>query len=1581
MVLWRQLLFRLVKRGPVLAYRIFVFFMMLNFASPLGSVRADPVGEFYATPTFATPGAKVYFSGYGFNLDDFVELYLMTSPSQYLGILPTSSTGTFNGSFILPDVDPGEYEVMASPNDVFTSITVLPALELDISPDSGPLGTIVHFMVTNLLDGQLRLDYEGIPVYGPVDVEAGTYEGDFLVPGDRSIPLGTDAEVMAVNLLANQLLGSTSTYFVSQEPIPSNYTFTNVELPSDPVSPGSLFTITGQISPPPQAPLLSQELKVLWKSASGQVIPITVGMPVLLSDGSFSATARAPSLLGGDALLPKSGGQVGLAFFNLHNGAQSMVGAVGWGLQPPPPVFRIKLLENNGNPISGALVDIRVGGAKGTLSGETSGGQVMKNQLSYLGVHENQITQFLGPLDTNQSDPFTCDQTAVYGRTNAQGEFTFEFDPTFLSMMGQKIFLGNLPNPSYTEVPIEVTFPLYINALHKGFGNEYGQSVPYEREIRFSGSTNRFFDAKTNVLLDTDPLVINLGPLPANTQITVPIVPKVVGGGILLGGIKNYLGTGYSMAAFGKFYSFPQAQFPDSWFSGFQNQGITIEFQHDQALFGALDEDNMIFKLSGQSYPFINQGKKFTGTVGCESIVYRATIPNFYRFPVGFHTGLIEIQDLSVPPNLTKYYIQLNVIPAPTWITDPKYKQRNIYIAPYSGNVTISGSQYPAGDPDSISSLNTNVPKVGQLDNQVGFQDTIIEYLYPDKTSGVQYKSQASTTVLSEPASSKKIEDSVTGGKKILIPKITSKVLDTGKLPLYRHVWGIWPIASATIGADMWFDAYLTYEGDIQFLTTGGTQTTLYVTPEANVGVDAWFDLSAVFGVVSANAHALPQIGLKMPAKFVNDGLDDSTKCFLYKLDIKWEVKTGFCPFCWTESGKEPVFDGSNPDPCTLPSTSNKLTSADLTIETPPPPVASPALAVDGFGHTLMLWSDANGYLLSRLLSGGQTVAQVPVSTSGASIDPQVAFYAPNKALAVWTESSLTLNQSQTANLAQRVQAQHIKYALWNGSAWGVPQNLTLPDDSNGEGGVAIAGCMSTHPGCPASGAATAVWVRDAVGDLAAHQLRLFAASFQNGAWSAVQAVDSLSTGIDAEPSLAYRTDGIPVVVWVRDADRDLGTVNDRQIAHRVLAGGQPVVLGTSLPSSAVEPSLVINALNEMLLAFTVATDPQALIGNQRQLHIAKQNCSTECTWSYQALVDASARPVHAESPALTLNSSGQAMITYRALGFGAVFPGGPVVMQGDALGTIVGTGEIAQAFVDFSKNIIAPSYLTNAGNTVWQTKAVFDPLLNQTYAVSSVGSGPVLPLQVLDRLEAQGFQTENMTLAGEPVAFISTSAMPDFAILNVAPSTLYPEESSDSLSVQVSLLNNGSESSRGLNLKLTWDGPVGLGTPAGEYSFSSFGAGTMVTVEFSMDKDTLALSDFPHLPHTLYVQVNPTQSLMESDYENNLKKVVIGGLPVPQELKAVAQPGDSSVFLDWAPVEHEAVVGYRVYRSSDGRIFEPVGSSFGDGFVDLSAVLGHTNLYAVTSFASDGYESTRSSPVLAEVGELHEIYLPAVSR
>jgi len=1581
------------------AYRLTILVIFLfSLLQPNTISQALDGAEFFASPSSIMPGGNTVFTGYGFPPENDVDIWFL-GPVEftYLGMLHTDLSGNLLGSLQFPmDIPAGTYDVMATSLDVITPITILPSLTLDLTPAAGPPGTMVHFVVNNLAAGQLRLDYDGLPVFGPVEVSPGIFEGDFLVPADRPAILGTDVEVQAVNMVGDGPIGLAAEFFTTQEPDPTPYSISNVILPPDGVNPGYTFPISGQISPPLEGPLQNYELKILWKANSGQVVPITVGTPILTST-TFSAEARAPSLLAGDPLIAGSNGQVGVSLINLGFGKGGTAQIVPW-LDPQDPVFKVKVVNTNGQPIQGALVDVRAFYSTfGKVEGETTNGTVLESSYSNLSQHPNQITAYLGEFNQSESDPFTCATTNVYGRTDANGEFSVVFDPEMIAMLGKKVFLGNLPKPTYLEVPMEIEFPFYVNALHKGYGiTPNGKPSPSIMEMRFSGYTHLFYDAQTGHVVNTNPIVVTLPALPVGTKINVPIVPKAgyegYTPGMVVGGFSDYLGTGIPMTAFGRFYSFPAALFPPELFLNTPKDTV-IEFQHDPSLFGALDESSLKLTLNGIVYDFINAGSKYDGNANCQSVIYRATIPNMYRFPAGNYSGLIEIKDLSVPQNITKHYIQVNILPAPTWILQPQYIEKHIY-PNYYGAIKIQGYQYPPGGQNSSSSLDTDVPKVGMMQNRVAFGDEVTEILYTDKTTGIQYKSQSDNKIMSKPSGEQKYSGTVAGGKEIVIPTTTTTILDTGKMPLYRHVIGVPPIAGATLGADMWIDATLTTGGVIKFLANGTTSTSLLVYPDATVGVDAFLEGEVLFGLASASAHATPDIGMGMPANFVNGSLQDTEKCFHYKLVVSWKAKVGYCPLCKKWSDSDTIFNDRNPASCTPPPSPSTATASTnfLTAETPEPPTASPSLATDGFGHTLLVWSDDNNNLQSKLLSGSSVIGQYPVTGTNRSIDPQVAFYQPNRAVAVWTESSLgSPDESGAATIEQIFDAQHLKFALWDGASWGSAQNLTIPTDSKGDGKVVLAGCLSTTASCPANGEITAVWVRDTGTTYSERKFRLFYAVFNGTGWSAATAVDPGSTGTDAEPTLAYSQTGVAQLIWVRDTDRSLSTVTDRQIFHRQISGGSPVSALSALPAAAVEPSLAVTSSGEMMLAFTVATDPLAFIGNQRQLHAAKQSCGESgCNWTYNALIDINGRPVHAESPIMTINDKDQAQITYRALGFGPAYGGGPTVLPGDPLGTILGTGEIGQAFVTIynqSTASISPSYQTMNGYTVWQLAAVFDPILKMTYAAASQGPGPALPQQTIDVLASQGFQMSQLSDIPEPVALEFAASKIDFSISGITVNTQYPQAVGEPLTLVVSILNNGPtytpDPDTGLlDITLTWDAPAGTGIHAGSVLIDTpIEAGGMMIAEFTTEHESLIMPDKPHLPHTLFVQTNSAQVIAENNFENNLSTVTIGGLPAPQGLTGAAQPGDSSVFLEWQPVEHEGVAGYRIYRSTDGRIFEPVGSSFIPGFVDLSGVAGQTYLYTVVSYAIDGYESIFADPIQAVIGQIYEVNLPIITR
>ncbi|HET7087241.1 MAG TPA: hypothetical protein VFL17_01185, partial [Anaerolineae bacterium] len=792
-------------------------------------------------------------------------------------------------------------------------------------------------------------------------------------------------------------------------------------------------------------------------------------------------------------------------------------------------------------------------------------------------------------------------------------------------------------------------------------------------------------------------------------------------------------------------------------------------------------------------------------------------------------------------------------------------------------------------------------------------------------------------------------------------------ILDTGWMPLFRDVWGIWPIASATIGADMAFNATLTYNGT---LTLKPPASTLFVDPEATVAVDAWFDLSVLFGVVSANAHAIPAITVGMPVTFVNGVKDDSDICFRYKLDIKWSAKVGVCPLCDKESGTKNIFNDYTPKSALCAPGAQSAARAAST----PPSNASPSLATDGFGHSLSVWSDDAGSLQYSTYNGAAWQAAQTLVADGASLKPKVAYFAPNQAVAVWTHNNLTLQQAQTANITDTVKAQHLRYAAWNGSSWSAPLNLTLP--TTGEGNIALAGCLSTTPGCPSGGAVTAAWVRDVAGALSQQQFRLYYATYQNGAWSAVQAVDAASAATDGEPALVYEN-GAPLVVWVRDADRNPGTLTDRRLAYRRLDGASPVVVPGDLPAGIVEPSAAVDPSGNLKLAFTLAEDPNAFTGNQRTLHSAAQACTPTCAWSVQKLQDNHGRALRGESPILTLDKNGKGTITFRGLGFGPLPNGQYQAFPEDAIGMVTLTGEAAQVDVDFATTVHSPHYLSNDGAVNWHPSAVYDPALNQIHTIAVKGAVPVLPLALkAQHSAAVNLRVVHTTQVADEVAFAAVPLQPDFVVAALTPSKRYPELI-DPISVTVQLRNDGvawqASRTEQLDLAALWDGDPGVGTLAASAQITELLGGQIITATLNLTPPV----DLD-VTHSLLVVVNPLQAVAEQSAENNRQTTLIGGMPVVTDVVALAQTGNSLVYLQWTPLTDRRVAGYRVYRAEDGGPFVPVGSTFVEGFVDLTASLDHTYRYAVTTFTIDGIESELSSALEVATSSYH-VYLPVV--
>jgi len=1001
---------------------------------------------------------------------------------------------------------------------------------------------------------------------------------------------------------------------------------------------------------------------------------------------------------------------------------------------------------------------------------------------------------------------------------------------------------------------------------------------------------------------------------------------------------------------------------------------------HDVLLYGSLSEVKLL--LDGAEYEVVSMAG--APNEQCDGAsTFRVTIPNSHRLTAGYHLARLDAKDAS--GFVTQRYVQLNVVNPPGWFKDPTYKNRSISYTP--GWVTIQGEQLSPGDPNATSTLGADVPQVGQLDNAAGANGRLYQTLKPAGEKSTSFYRSIRSQALNTNGPNQSALEPAAGANPIKFGNSLT-ILEAGRMPLFRDVWGVWPIASATLGADMWFNATLSYNGEVAIdPTSGGTNTKLHVDPESQVGLDVFLDVSALFGIVKADAHAIPVVGVGLPVDLVNGTKTDGAVCFRYKLDIKWSARVGPCvdtplgSTCIKESGTKNIFDHWQPDDKPLCSPPKPAAAMASSASPEPPPSASPALATDGFGHSLAVWNTEQGDILASTYLGTTWAAPASVDGSHASVAPKVTFLAPNQAVAVWAKSGLAPEQAPTATFTDTVRAQHLAYAIWNGSVWSSPQDLTtLAGNGEGEGDVALAGCPDTDASCPAGGAVTAVWMRDVVGNLAQRQFRLFYANYANGAWSSPQPVDGSSMATDSEPEVVYQG-GVPVVAWVRDVDRNLGTLADRRLVYRLL-NSPDVISPGELPAAITEPSLAVDTQGQLKLAFTVGVDPQAFSGNQRQLYSAVQTCNPGCSWNVQPLADNHGRPIHAEGPVLTTNVQGAGTITYRALGFGPVPGSGYQAFPEDSQGVITGMGDLAQVKVDFATTAANPHYLTNDVAIDWQASAVYDSLVKQTYTLVVNGSQPVLPVSAeLALPPASELAASTLIMVDQPLTFVPVPEQPDYVVASVVPDIPYllPEQP---YSAQVQVRNEGASAlppaSDQPQLLATWDGPPGVGLFAGQIQVGDLTAGQLFTVPLE-----LALPPNPNLLHELFVTINADLAITETNLANNSLSIPLGGLPAPEGVSVSAQPGRSLVFLEWAPAVDPRVVGVRIYRRAGGDRLEPVGSSLGTGFVDLTAAFDQSYQYALTSFAQDGSESVHTEPIGVTLSpkQGYQVYLPAILR
>ncbi len=791
-------------------------------------------------------------------------------------------------------------------------------------------------------------------------------------------------------------------------------------------------------------------------------------------------------------------------------------------------------------------------------------------------------------------------------------------------------------------------------------------------------------------------------------------------------------------------------------------------------------------------------------------------------------------------------------------------------------------------------------------------------------------------------------EDAPTYGNKTF-----ATLFDSGKIPLFRYVWGIPPIANATLGANMFFGAFFRYfvyvdYSDFDVLVSAVAQ------PKSNLGLEVFFDFSMIFSLVNASVSATPEIGVTMPIVVQDNTEADIDPCFGFDLELEFSVSVGWCPFCIKGSYDETPIAVREEPGCSL----KRATKGGITSASPVPGVI--AAATDSFGSTFVAWEDTDGIHAQQYLGSTPAGPEHVIDAGPGAMRPDVVFYDANKAVVAWSQSGLSDSAFQAQSTSEidlgiaaftAAQHQHLAFSLWDGQMWSAVQDLTLP--TTGEGGVKLAACPATQSGCPVSGEVLAVWEKGMSADLSQHAIKLQYSIFNGVTWSTPETVDPANGAKDVQPSAAY-VDGEPVIAWVRNPDASgpgMG-LHDRRLMIEFLdiAGSRQEVLAAGV--GVASPSLAVYGSGELGITFTRATEPGSFLGSRRSLWSGvTTGCSNgACTWFMHEHVDALGRKIYAERPKLVTDNVNSATVLFRHLGTsGASLPQDPV-------GVILQSGELVE--INYTLNELlaaaptATSPLTNDGAVNWQVAGTFDPTVNELLAFNAQGGAVAGAFKrssgsdyALERRAAR----QAVSNDARGVKQYQRPQRPDLVLSDIRAEDA-PLHPGQLVEVSMTVVNEGPALLRSASIPIAayWDTPdltrpadaVDTATLMGRHAEITMQV--RVPVDFQIDER-----------HRLNIIVNPERSIRESTHRNNALSIELGQLAVPNDVTFAVTRSGSQVYLDWDPADDDRVTSWRVYRRNIDTMEEfGVGHTPVNGFVDFNIIPGETYEYRVVALS-----------------------------
>jgi hypothetical protein len=1559
---------------------------MFRFASPL--VRSTIVllafiGLSKATastldslPSVSSPGTEVIVRGDGHPASTLVDIELVDEVTQERFPLGTSfvdDTGRLFQRVVIPDSPRGAYLLRTSFLDdpiASTTLELIDGPAIRLSPREGAPGETVNVFLGPISAGRVTVDYDGVPVLGPVQHPGGPLQATFLVPNDRPATLGDPVEVRATQVVAGSIAATATTSFLSLPEVGDEVDLVEFSDPGKILSPGERFTTTGRVQVPANRSPSDYEWTAAVRARDGRLIPVNINAIEMDGLGNFTIEAIMPSIASGQGyveLLPTT--EYGLVYRIPGLGNSSFLTGVVIEYQP----FEVQNLsfnvvrEDDQTPVEDVVITVYANtlfvppgwnyeedGFPDVRAPTTLQKPVWSAAYAAPNQYHAGLSQAYADLTQGTNEITGCPLTLNSGLTDSNGNWQTNAVPWlnwFLDRGAAEISAADIN--TNVNGPGKATFTARVGAVHLGLGlgNDGGICTGQEFEFQFDYDTDTWkfrngpggdFDLAFNPN-EAFPIEIpDCGALPVG----IPADPHMPG---LTS--QKFISNGEIGRRFGAIWSFPDTNGANL----IINDVPQLRLPHASDVFGLLD-DPVLYIDNVEIGPL-------TADVGCGNLEYSIDLPQLATFPPGLYNARIEASLLGSTP--VNKLIQFDIRRGPTWINQTSdYTSRVIQWSP-------SVVSMVASEPERMGNADSADPGfgIGDLDNDNMTDGFVSQILLPSGAADRKRVGGATSQAASQPNDPVGREANGSGSSPNATVSFGSMspitVLDTGKIPLFRYTWGIPPIAAASMGADIWFRALYRYFGEVA-MTNNRVLIDATAEAIAQAGLDLWLDASIVLDLVSLSAFALPNFELTMPLVITENEFDAqaSQPCFDFAIDVSWEVQVGWCPFCVKGGDLTNLFEVLEGN---CPARAARAPRTTPVI----PPIDRTSLAVDGLGQASMLWGDGSGDLLLQVFNNGIANPVENLTVGPGAMGATHAYFDTGKSVMVWSQSGLSAAaflaldgdpaDPQDGDFNTAMANQHLAYRVNDGNGWSTPMSLTSP--SGGDGGVVLAACPATDTNCPVGGEVLAVWVHDASGNINLHDLRLKYAFFDGLNWGPIQDMDSGSSAKDLQPTATY-VDGEPVVFWVRNpsvtndgmtASYDL---NQRRLAYRFLRSTAGVQVPSSLPLGVASPS--VEAFdNSVVVAFSVATEADAFLGTRRSLHTATGTACSNGTCQFASSIERTdnGRQIYVEKPTLTRNENGFGVITFRQLGV-------ENATISDPEGVLKNTGALMQLIFEAEalpppiSTTSTPFELSTFGAVNWRVDSIFDPASNSVLT-SAVQVGASTRDGKNAKPPPPGVKSRRLGTGGATLLMVERPMLPEFEVIFAEPeSSWVPEGSSTDLNVTIR--NNGTDWEEPIPVTVAtfWDGPPGLGLPGPVETVGSLTSGVAANINLTLPLPEGFRSDDAH---TLYVVINPQGELSESDASNNSFAVSIGALPVPTGLTNIDGDISGNIVIHWDPVDDPRVTGYRVYRQNpDGSVLN-VGMSPVAGFADFSAGPRRRYSYYVTSVSDRLMESEPS--------------------